>query len=123
MRKSFLHPQNKTNYQEAKPATWDSERARPKAVAFCMLSSGIRTKKDPPGIALCFPSPSAPVPHLCCHFSVVNPAQGGKVGGLGAVEAVIEASVVTIRKCDHKLPSFLGDLKNKGKGRRRPTGH
>lgn len=62
------------------------------------------------------PSPAKPSPaHLRCHLPVVDPAQGGEVGGLGAVEAVVEAGVVTIRKCDHELPGFLGDLKHKGK--------
>lgn len=50
--------------------------------------------------------------YLCCHFSVVDPSQSGKVGGFGAVEAVVEASVVTVGKCDHELSSFLGDLGN-----------
>lgn len=48
--------------------------------------------------------------HLCCHLAVVNPTQGGKVGGLCAVEAVVETSVIAIRKGDHKLAFFLSDL-------------
>lgn len=53
--------------------------------------------------------------YLGCHFPVVNPAQSGEVGGLCAVEAVIEASVVTVWKGNHELSSLLGDLKNRNK--------
>lgn len=52
--------------------------------------------------------------NLCSHFAVVYPAQRGKVRRLGTVKAMIEASVIPIRKCDHELPRFLSNLKKEG---------
>jgi len=43
-------------------------------------------------------------------LAVLDPALHGKVRGLGAVEAVIEAGMVAERKCDHDLASLLRDL-------------
>lgn len=48
--------------------------------------------------------------YLGSHLAVVHPAQGGKVCGLCTVEAVVEASVVAIRKGYHKLPFILSYL-------------
>ncbi len=45
--------------------------------------------------------------YLGGHLAVVDPAQGGKVCGLCAVEAMVEASMVAIRKGDHKLSFIL----------------
>lgn len=48
--------------------------------------------------------------YLGSHLAVVHPAQGGKVCGLCAVEAMVEASMVAIRKGYHKLPFVLSYL-------------
>lgn len=48
--------------------------------------------------------------YLGGHFAIVYPAHSGKVGGLGTVEAMIEASMVAIREGDHELSSFLSNL-------------
>lgn len=48
--------------------------------------------------------------YLCGHFAIVDPAQRGKVSGLSAVEAMVEARMVTIRERDHELPGFLCNL-------------
>lgn len=45
--------------------------------------------------------------YLSGDLAVVDPAQTGEVGGLGAVEAVVEAGVVAVRKRDHELPGLL----------------
>lgn len=45
--------------------------------------------------------------YLCGNFAIIDPADTGKVGGFGTVEAVVESSVVTIGKRDHELPSLL----------------
>lgn len=52
--------------------------------------------------------------HLGGHLAVIDPPQCGKVGGLGAVESVVEASMVTIGERDHELPRLLCDLRRKG---------
>lgn len=44
-------------------------------------------------------------------LAVLDPPTGSKIGRLGTVEAMVEASMVTIGKSDHKLSSFLGHLK------------
>jgi len=49
--------------------------------------------------------------YLCGHLAVVYPAQTGKVGGLCAVEAVVEASVVAVGEGDHELPRLLSGLR------------
>ena len=46
----------------------------------------------------------------CGPLAVLDPARRGKVGGLGDVEAVVEARVVAIGERDHDLPLLLGDL-------------
>lgn len=43
-------------------------------------------------------------------LAILNPPTGRKIGGLGAVEAMVKASVVAIREGDHKLSSFLSYL-------------
>lgn len=48
--------------------------------------------------------------YLGGHLAIVYPAQGGKVCGLRTVEAMVEASMVAIRKGDHKLPFILSYL-------------
>lgn len=45
--------------------------------------------------------------YLSGDFAVVDPAQTGEVGGFGAVKAVVEASVVAVRKRDHELSGLL----------------
>ena len=50
------------------------------------------------------------VVYLGSLLAVVNPAAGGKVGGLSTVEPVVEAGVVTIGEGDHELPRHLSDL-------------
>lgn len=44
-------------------------------------------------------------------LAILNPPSGSKIGRLCTVEAMVEASMVTIWKSDHKLSSFLGHLK------------
>lgn len=48
--------------------------------------------------------------HLGGHLAIVYPAQRGKVCGLGAVKAVVEAGVVAIGEGDHELPFILSYL-------------
>lgn len=48
--------------------------------------------------------------YLRCHFAIVYPAYGGKICGFGTVETMIEPSMVTIRKCNDELSSFLSNL-------------
>lgn len=61
--------------------------------------------------------------YLSGHLAVINPPQGGKIGGFGTVESMIEAGVVTVGKGDHELSGLLCDLRRKGPtGERRPTG-
>lgn len=43
-------------------------------------------------------------------LSKLNPSQGGKVGGLGTVEALVEASMVAIGEGDDKVTSLLHHL-------------
>lgn len=45
-------------------------------------------------------------------LAVVDPALHGKVGGLGAVEAVVESGVVAEREGDDKLARFLRHLRH-----------
>lgn len=45
-------------------------------------------------------------------LSKLNPSQGGKVGGLGTVEALVEASMVAIGEGDDKVTSLLHHLGN-----------
>lgn len=49
--------------------------------------------------------------HLGGHLAIIDPPQCGKVGGLGAVESVVEASMVAVGERDHELPRLLGDLR------------
>lgn len=46
----------------------------------------------------------------CGHLAVIDPAQRGEVGGLCAVEAVVEAGVVAIGEGDHEVSRLLCDL-------------
>lgn len=48
--------------------------------------------------------------YLRCHFAIVYPAYSGKICGFGTVETMIEPSMVTIRKCNDELSSFLSNL-------------
>lgn len=48
--------------------------------------------------------------YLRSHFSIVYPAHGGKICWFGTVETMIEPSMVTIRKCNDELSSFLSNL-------------
>ena len=43
-------------------------------------------------------------------LSKLNPSQGGKVGGLSTVEALVEASMVAIGEGDDKVTSLLHHL-------------
>lgn len=43
-------------------------------------------------------------------LAILNPPTGSKIGRLGTVEAMVEASMVTVRESDHKLASLLGHL-------------
>lgn len=43
-------------------------------------------------------------------LAILNPPTGSKIGRLSTVEAMVEASMVTVRESDHKLASFLGHL-------------
>lgn len=55
--------------------------------------------------------------YLSGHLAIINPPQGGKIGRLSTIESVVEASMVTIRKCDHELPGLLRDLRKKESNR------
>lgn len=48
--------------------------------------------------------------YLGSHFSIVHPAQGGKVCGFSTVEAMVKAGMVAIGKGDHELPFILSYL-------------
>lgn len=48
--------------------------------------------------------------YLRSHFAIVYPPHSGKICGFGAVETMIETSMVTIRKCNDELSSFLSNL-------------
>lgn len=48
--------------------------------------------------------------YLRRHFAIVYPAYGGKICGFGTVETMIETSMVTVRKCNDELSSFLSNL-------------
>lgn len=48
--------------------------------------------------------------YLGSHLAIVHPAEGSKVCGLSAVEAVVKASVVSIRKGYHELAFVLSHL-------------
>ena len=52
--------------------------------------------------------------HLGGHLAIIDPPQCGKVGGLGAVESVVEASMVAVGERDHELPRLLCNLRRKG---------
>ena len=55
--------------------------------------------------------------YLWGHFSIIYPAQSGKVCRFCTVETMIEASMVAIREGNHELTSFLSNLrmeKNRG---------
>lgn len=43
-------------------------------------------------------------------FAILNPPPSGKIGGLRAVETMVKAGMVTVRKGDHEFTSFLGHL-------------
>lgn len=47
-------------------------------------------------------------------LAVLNPSTGSKVSGFSTVEAVVEASMITIWESDHKLSRFLGHLNKSG---------
>lgn len=47
-------------------------------------------------------------------FAIFNPPPGSKIGGLRTVEAMVKASMVTIRESDHEFSSFLSDLNESG---------
>ena len=42
-------------------------------------------------------------------FAVIDPARGGEIDGLGAVEAVVEARVVAVGEGHHELARLLRD--------------
>lgn len=44
------------------------------------------------------------------HFAVIDPSQGGEIGGFCTVESVVEPGMVAVRKSNHEFSSFLGDL-------------
>lgn len=46
-----------------------------------------------------------------CSFSIINPTLHGKAGGLGTVEAVVEAGVIGKRERHNELTHFLSHLK------------
>ena len=46
----------------------------------------------------------------CGALAVLHPARRGKVGRLGAVEAVVEARVVAVGERYHYVTGLLGDL-------------
>lgn len=50
------------------------------------------------------------VVYQCGLLAVVDPALGGKVGGLGTVEAVVEAGVIAEREGHDELPRLLSHL-------------
>lgn len=52
----------------------------------------------------------APSSYLGRHLAIVHPAEGSEVCGLSTVEAVVKASMVSIRKCYHELAFVLSHL-------------
>lgn len=46
-----------------------------------------------------------------CLFAVIDPSLSGKIRWLGAVEAVVETSVITKRERHDELPGLLSDLR------------
>lgn len=49
--------------------------------------------------------------YLRGHFAIVYPAHSGKICRFGTVKAMIETSMVTVRKGNHELSSFLSNLR------------
>lgn len=42
-----------------------------------------------------------------CSFSILNPTWCGKIRRFGTIEAMIEASMIAKRKCDHEFAGLL----------------
>lgn len=51
--------------------------------------------------------------YQCCLFAVINPSLGGKVGGLGTVEAMVKACMIAKREGHNELLGLLSDLNTK----------
>jgi hypothetical protein len=55
------------------------------------------------------------------HHTDIYPPQGGEVGGLGHVEAVVESRMVRRRECDHELSRQVHGLPNNDNAQRSAT--